>query len=182
MSGASPAGRPPVTAIAAIDLAGGLARGGTLPWRVPSDLKRFRRLTLGEGRNAVIMGRLTWTSPEVAGRPLPKRLNVVLTRRPSELPPAPEGVVVVGDWEAALAACAGCEAIWVVGGAGVYAEAFARDLVDAVELTTIGADFGCDLFWPGMPPGRFVETARETREDAGLTVTDSRWEHAGRGA
>ena len=166
---------PPVTAIAAADLDDGIARAGSLPWRLPSDLKRFRRLTTGDGRSAVLMGRLTFLAPEVAGRPLPKRLNVVLSRQPAPADLAP-GVVWAPDWEAALAACAGVEAIWVVGGGEVYADAFARDLVDAVELTRVHARFGCDRFWPGLPAGRFARVAAETREDGGLTVTDERWE------
>jgi dihydrofolate reductase len=170
--------RPPIVAIAAADLDDGIARAGSLPWRIPSDLKRFRRLTTGEGRSAVIMGRLTFMAPEVAGRPLPRRLNVVLSRQPAPAQLA-EGVVWAATWEEALAACEGCEAIWVVGGGEVYADAFARDLVDAVELTRVEGRFGCDRFWPGLPAGRFTRVAADSREDGGLTVTDERWERAG---
>jgi dihydrofolate reductase len=167
--------RPPVTAIAAADLDDGIARAGSLPWRLPSDLKRFRRLTMGDGRNAVLMGRLTFTAPEVASRPLPKRLNVVLSRQPAPADLAP-GVVWAPTWEDALAACEGCEAIWIVGGGEIYAQAFALDLVDAVELTRVHARFGCDRHWPGLPEGRFTQVSAESREDGGLTVTDERWE------
>ncbi|HEX7119381.1 MAG TPA: dihydrofolate reductase [Longimicrobiales bacterium] len=67
----------PVTikAIVAMDPHGAIGRGGTLPWHHPADLKFFKRTTLG---HTVVMGRRTWDS---IGRPLPGRLNLVLTRR-----------------------------------------------------------------------------------------------------
>lgn len=53
-----------------------------IPWRLPSDMKHFRELTVAEGgrQHAVIMGRKTWESLPAKVRPMPRRLNVVLTR------------------------------------------------------------------------------------------------------
>jgi dihydrofolate reductase len=167
--------RPPVIAIAAIDEDGGLARGGELPWHAPSDLKRFSRLTTGDGRNAVVMGRLTWDSLEPRYRPLPRRLNLVLTRQPWEV----EGAVTVHTLEDAVTAASGAETLWVCGGAQVYALGFARGLVDAVELTRISGRYGCDLFFPPIPDD-FVCVSSATRTDGALTITDERWERGAR--
>ncbi|HGY90096.1 MAG TPA: hypothetical protein ENK43_02870, partial [Planctomycetes bacterium] len=76
-----------VTLVVAMDEQGLIGCGGDLPWRLPADLARFKRLTMG---HPILMGRKTWES---IGRPLPGRTNMVLTRRTDF---APEGVVVVG--------------------------------------------------------------------------------------
>jgi len=160
-----------IAAIAAVDEDGGLARDGQLPWHAPSDLKRFSRLTTGEGRNAVLMGRLTWESLEPRYRPLPKRRNIVLTRQDLDL----DGAQVVHSWEEALSAAEGCDTLWVVGGAQLYAEGLSRGLIDTVELTRISGRYGCDLFWPEIPSD-YEKVQTSTRQDGDLTITDERWE------
>jgi dihydrofolate reductase len=92
---------------------GVIGRDGTLPWHLPEDLARFRRVTNGA---AVIMGRSTWDSLPDRFRPLPGRDNIVLSRAGVDLP----GATVVGGIAEALAAVAGQDA-WVIGGAQVYA-------------------------------------------------------------
>ncbi len=67
-----------VAAMVAADRRDGIARGGDLPWRIPGDLKRMKRMTVGAGHNAVLMGRTTFLTLPCA---LPRRLNLVLTRR-----------------------------------------------------------------------------------------------------
>lgn len=163
--------RPPFIAIAAVDDDMGIARGGTLPWHVPSDLKRFRRLTVGAGRNAIVMGRLTWQSIEVAQRPLPKRLNIVMSRTPFEAP----GAIVVSTWDAVIDATRDSDTVWVVGGAQIYTAAFEADLTDAIELTRIAGRFDCDLHFPAIPAD-FVRITQTTRSDGDHQVTDERWE------
>ena len=70
----------PVTLILAADSQDGLARNGDLPWHLPADLARFKRLTVGSGRSAVLMGRTTWDTLPPRFQPLPERVNIVLTR------------------------------------------------------------------------------------------------------
>lgn len=173
--GLASARRPPVVAIAAVDEDGGLARDGQLPWHAPSDLKRFSRLTTGRGDNAVLMGRLTWDSLEPRYRPLPRRLNLVLTRQPFSA----EGAVTIHTLGDAVAAAADNAILWVCGGAQVYALAFDVGLVDAVELTRISGRYGCDLFFPPLPAG-FAKVSTATRQDGALTITDERWERPAR--
>jgi dihydrofolate reductase/thymidylate synthase len=73
----------PVKVIVAATASGGIGRGGTLPWRIPADMAFFKATTLATSapgkQNAVIMGRKTWASIPAKFRPLPGRLNVVLS-------------------------------------------------------------------------------------------------------
>ncbi len=112
--------------IAAIDEERGIGRSGKLPWRLAADLKRFRKLTMEGGReghpNAVIMGRGTWDSLPEQVRPLPGRLNIVLSRNPN-LALDGEGVAVARSFEEALRLAQDASAIFVIGGAAVFAAA-----------------------------------------------------------
>jgi len=85
---------------------------GDLPWRLPADLAHFKRVTMGKPS---VMGRMTWGS---IGRPLPGRLNIVLSRNPSTIA---DGCVVVDSLDRAeeVAAAEGSEELVVIGGSGV---------------------------------------------------------------
>jgi dihydrofolate reductase len=95
-----------------------IGRRGALPWHLPEDLKRFKKLTTG---HAVLMGRATYDS---IGRPLPDRRNVVLTSRPVN------GVECYRSLQEALAALASLDRVFVIGGGTLYA----RLLEEADEL------------------------------------------------
>lgn len=134
-----------------------IGRDGGLPWHISSDLKHFKRLTMG---CPIVMGRKTFAS---IGRPLPGRTNIVVTRDPSF---AVAGVTVVASLEAALAEGArvarasGAAGIALVGGGDVYAQAL--PLTDRVELTEVKLAppvEGAVLF-PELPAAEWVETAR----------------------
>ena len=66
--------------VVAMDEEGFIGRGNRLPWRLASDMARFKRLTEGDGFNSVIMGRKTWDSLSEGYRPLPERVNIVMSR------------------------------------------------------------------------------------------------------
>ena len=149
-----------VTLIAAIAQNGVIGREGQLPWRLPDDLARFKRLTTGK---TVVMGRKTYES---IGKPLPNRTNLVLTRTLAEIP----GCTIVRTVEAALAACAHEPELWVIGGEAVYA-AF-LDRADALELTHVEAEVEGDARFPPVDPARF-RAVREERHEA-----DARHAHA----
>jgi dihydrofolate reductase len=102
---------PKVALIAALDRNRAIGRGNQLPWRLPDDLKRFRDLTRG---HPVIMGRKTYQS---IGRPLPHRLNVVVSR---QLDFAAPGVTVARSLPDALSACPPDQTIFVIGGGEIY--------------------------------------------------------------
>lgn len=164
----------PITLIVAADRHDGIARDGDLPWHLPHDLARFKRLTIGVGRSAVLMGRATWDTLPPKWQPLPRRRNLVMTRGAGSF----AGAHKVATWEEALAAAEGCDHLWVVGGAQIYALALAHPEATAIELTRIDADYGCDVRWPGVPEG-FALVASERHEHAGVAFTYERWERPG---
>ena len=115
---------------------------GRLPWHLPEDLARFRRLTLG---STVVMGRATWDSLPEAARPLRERHNVVLTRQPDWAAP---GATVARSLTAALDAAP--QDVWVIGGASVYAAAMPH--ADRLEVTELADSFEGDVHAPGIGP------------------------------
>lgn len=132
-----------------------------LPWHLPEDLRRFRALTTG---HAVIMGRRTH---ELIGRPLPKRRNLVLTRRPAlELP----GCEVVGSLDEALARVTDDPMPFVIGGAQLYASALPK--VTHVFLTEVDREAEGDTFFRALDPAEFREISREAGETDGVTFVD----------
>lgn len=125
-----------------------------IPWHLPADLKRFRRLTLGK---PIVMGRTTF---EHIGRPLDKRLNIILTRRPDF---RPDGVVVAGSMEEAVRRAGDVPELVVVGGGKVFEAAL--PLVNRMYLTFVDGEFPGTAYFPesvSMPPGTgWVEILRE---------------------
>jgi len=146
---------PIVCLVAAVARDGGIGHRGRLLVRLPEDLRRFKRLTLG---SPAVMGRKTWES---IGRPLPGRTNIVITRDPAW---RAEGAVPVPAFEAALALADRADRLFVIGGAEVYALAlpFAREL----ELTEIDAELPADTFFPDWNRADFRQTSHETHETA----------------
>lgn len=162
--------------VVACDEGRGIGVDGDLPWRLPGDLKHFKRVTTavpeGEpGRvNAVLMGRRTWASIPERFRPLPGRLNVVLTRSPDALD-LPEGVLVASSFEDALAQLAARDdvhRVFATGGASVYAEALAHPACRTLYLTEVLATFECDTFLPGFPDDFVRGPVSETHEHQGV--------------
>ena len=124
----------------------------TLPWRIPEDMKHFKALTMG---HHIVMGRKTYDS---IGKPLPGRTTVVVTRdRGLRI----DGCVVAHSLGEAIAACAGDEEIFIVGGAEIYAQAL--PLADTLYVTEIQQDVEGDAHFPEFDPGAWREVAREKR-------------------
>lgn len=142
MSDQSPPVRARVVAIVAADREGAIGAQNRLPWHLPEDLKRFRALTLGA---PVIMGRKTHES---IGRPLPGRLNLVISRN-REFQSA--GVEVHSSLAEALARAQleNPTSVWVIGGAEIYRQAFELGCLDEVELTEVDVTVeGADAYLP----------------------------------
>jgi dihydrofolate reductase len=123
---------------------------GTLPWRLPEDLTRFRALTMG---STVVMGRATWESLPDKFRPLPGRHNVVLSRRPGW---QADGAVVASSLDDALAGTTA--PVWVIGGASVYRSAL--PVADRIEVTEVDGSYSGDVYAPEIGPDWRV-TGRE---------------------
>jgi dihydrofolate reductase len=109
-------------------LSGVIGRDGSIPWRVPEDMVRFKQLTLG---HTVVMGRLTWESLPTKVRPLPGRRNVVLTRQGDY---CADGAQVVTTLKAVLED----DLTWVIGGAQMYR--LALPLASRLEITEVDVD------------------------------------------
>ena len=125
---------------------GVIGAGNAIPWRLPEDLAHFKATTLGA---PVIMGRRTWDSLPSKFRPLPGRLNIVVTRQPDW---QAAGAVRAGSLEQALARCpAGTDVAWVTGGAELYAQAL--PLADTAVVTEIDAEFAGDAHAPPLGAG-----------------------------
>ena len=141
-----------ITLIAAVARNGVIGKDNALPWHLPEDLKHFKQVTTG---HAVIMGRKTWESLPERFRPLPGRLNIVVTRNPAY---RAEGVTVVSSLEEAQKVGAGRTA-FVIGGAELYAHALPR--AGQMEFTEIDADIEGDAYFPWFDRTQWREVARE---------------------
>ena len=128
--------------ILAMDLDGCIGKDDGLPWRLRADMLRFKRLTVGEGHNAVLMGRTTWESLPEAYRPLDNRLNIVVTRNHEY---TVEGVEIASSIENGLALAneKESEVCWIIGGANVYEQC--RELVDEVHVTMVETNQSGDI-------------------------------------
>jgi dihydrofolate reductase len=159
---------PPITIVVARAQNGVIGRGGTLPWHIPTDLKRFKALTMG---SVMVMGRKTFESlPKL----LPGRRHIVLTRNSAW---SAEGPEVAHSVEEALQ-LAGDEPVSVIGGADIFR--LFLPLAGHVELTEVLADIAGDTYMPdpresggwretlgedhpaedGRPPFRFIALER----------------------
>lgn len=159
-----------IVLVVAVSRNGVIGAGGGLPWRLPSDLRRFKEITLG---HPCIMGRKTWQSLK---GPLPGRDNIVVTRGGLPLPDGvhrsaslAEAFRLAGE----LAQGRGVGDIMVIGGGQIYREAlpFARRIV----LTRVDLDVAGDTTFPELAPGDWQESAREPhapgpRDSAPFTI------------
>ena len=140
---------------------GVIGKDNALPWRLPDDLKRVKQITMGK---PIVMGRKTFAS---IGRPLPGRLNLVISRQPGLLI---DGCIVCDSLPAALAAAGDVEEVCVLGGAEIYREAL--PLATLIYLTRVHAAVEGDVRFPELPAARWREIQREDH------AADARHEHA----
>lgn len=129
-----------------------IGRNNALPWRLPADLKRFKALTMGQ---IIVMGRKTYES---IGRPLPERINIIVTRQP-DLSVA--GVTVTRSVEEALTACLihPDKEIFIIGGAELYQQTLKH--CQRLYLTEVQKAFEGDAFFPEFDRSDWHEIARE---------------------
>lgn len=142
-----------LTLIAAQDLAGAIGRANAIPWHVPEDFAFFKRETTG---GAVIMGRKTWDS--LPRKPLPDRLNIVVTREMREN----DGPVLFTGLESAIprARAAGYDRIYCIGGGEIYR--LMLPMAERILLSTVSVRIDdADTFFPRLDPEEWHETGRE---------------------
>ena len=123
-----------------------IGRDNQLPWRLPADLAYFKRVTMG---HPIIMGRRTYES---IGRPLPGRLNIVVSRNPQFGAP---GCTVVPSLADAWRAAGDAEEVCVIGGTSIFAEALPA--ADRIHLTEVDAEVPGDTWFPEFDRGEWTE-------------------------
>lgn len=157
----------PIVLVAAVAENGIIGADNAMPWRIPSDLKHFKALTLG---HPVIMGRKTFES---LGRPLPGRLNIMISR---SRPDVPAGVVVASSFEEALeladraATTLGKSAIMVIGGGQIYHEAM--PYADRLEITRVHARPEGDARFPDIAPDKWRQVSARAGTRGGQDSAD----------
>lgn len=124
-----------------------IGRNGKIPWNLPEDLKRFRRLTTG---HPIIMGRKTWEIG-LEGRSLPQRHSIVVSRSLKSCPPQAQGnrdttLCIVSSLEEAIAQVQGTERAFIIGGASIYSQTLA--IANRLELSFVKQDVAGDAFFP----------------------------------
>ncbi len=142
-----------ISIIAAIARNGVIGGDNSLLWHISEDLQRFKRITTG---HPVVMGRKTFES---LGRPLPNRVNVVITRQPDY---RAEGCTVVHSFDEALRSFSPQDEVFIIGGGDIYRQAL--PVADRLYITRVGRDYSGDTIFPHIDPARWKETFREYHE------------------
>lgn len=140
-----------ITLIAAISTNNALGKDNDLIWRLPADLKRFKKVT---SRHHILMGRNTFES---IGKPLPNRTSVIITRNNNY---KKEGCLIANSIEEAIACTEGKDA-FIIGGAQVYKQALENNLIDQLDITRVHKEFEADVFFPEIDTTVWKEISRE---------------------
>lgn len=148
-----------------MDERNGIGKAGGLAWGLSADLKHFKEVTTrtgGHGQiNAVIMGRKTWDSLPEKFKPLPGRLNIILTAQKGIV--FPSRVLNFSSLDEALKKInqlSEIENVFVIGGAQVYSQAIVHLACGQLYVTYLKGDFACDVFFPVIPASfKLVESS-----------------------
>jgi dihydrofolate reductase len=140
-----------ISLIVAMAKNGVIGAGGRIPWHLPNELRLFKSLTMG---HHIVMGRKTYESID---RLLPGRTTVIVTRQRDYAVP---GAIVAHSLDEALAACAGDEEIFVIGGADLFRETL--PLADRLYLTVVDAEPAGDTFMPEIDMSAWSETSSQS--------------------
>ncbi len=141
-----------ITIIAAIANNNALGKDNDLIWHLPADLKRFKKVTSG---HHILMGRNTYES---IGKPLPNRTTVIITRNPNY---KAAGCIVVDSIEKAIEVAKDDSEIFIIGGAQIYKQTIASNLVDQLDITKVHHEFEADVYFPEIDSTIWSETSRE---------------------
>jgi dihydrofolate reductase len=138
--------------IVACDINNGIGKNNKLPWNIPEDLKRFSKLTRGEGNNAIIMGKNTWES--LPKKPLPKRDNLILSST-LDLEIGEPKNTYVKSFTDIMSLDKFCEnqkydTVWIIGGTNVYEQFIEHIRLNKIYLTRIHNSYDCDTRFPDI--------------------------------
>lgn len=160
--------------IVAKDAKGGIGRHNALAWHLSSDLKHFKKITTDvldpQKKNVVIMGRRTWESLPFQVRPLPKRINVVISSSADlDLPPNVLTFLHLDDALRFFEGNVEVESIFVIGGAMLYASSITHPCLKRLFITELKGVFDCDVFFPVIPPSFKIAQSSTDLVEEGLT-------------
>ena len=141
--------------IAAMCRNNGIGYNNTLPWNIKEELHHFSKLTKGNGKNAIVMGKNTWKS--IGYKPLPKRDNYILsttlnlntfTLNQQQL----DRTFICKDIDELEMKCGekNYENIWIIGGESIYKQFLEKNHTNECIITFIDSDFQCDTFFPNL--------------------------------
>lgn len=146
-----------ISLVAAVAKNNVIGKANALPWYIPEDLKRFKKLTTG---HVVLMGQKTFDSiMDRLKKPLPDRINVVLSRNPDFRPPA--GVRVFHDLLEAITTFVG-EEIFVIGGGSIFQQMI--DLASTLYITHVDQEVDGDVFFPKIDENHWRRVKEEKHE------------------
>jgi dihydrofolate reductase len=131
-----------ISIIVAVSEELGIGKDNDLLWHLPEDMKRFKKLTMG---NTVIMGRRTWES--LPKKPLSGRRNIVITDIPGETFDGAESAVSIND---AVSKCKKDEEAFIIGGGSIYRQFM--PLADKLYITHVHKKRPADIFFPAIDP------------------------------
>ncbi|MFQ3344435.1 MAG: dihydrofolate reductase [Candidatus Poseidoniales archaeon] len=151
-----------IAMIVAMDETGAIGDGNTIPWKLSDDMARFKQITEGHGNNAVIMGRKTWSSLPQTFRPLPDRLNIVMSRNSKWKENGSESAIYPGR-AIEIAHSEACEECWIIGGSQIY-ELFI-ELVDEIHITRVHAKNSGIIKFPKWNNKDWTEEIIETKKN-----------------
>jgi dihydrofolate reductase len=153
-----------VSLIVAMDERSGIGKNNQLPWHLSSDLKRFKKLTMG---HFIVMGRKTHES---IGRTLPGRSTIVLTRQENF---QSDNCLIAHSLDEAiqLAEKAGESELFIIGGGEVFSQAI--DRADKIYLTSVHTEAKADVFFPWVDPSVWEMTSKESYAQNGQDDHDS---------
>ena len=142
-----------ISLIVAVSANNVIGARGELPWRLPDDLRRFKRLTMGK---PIVMGRLTWDS---IGRPLPGRQNIVNSRNPEFAAP---GCDIAASPADAIGLAGDAGELMIIGGGHIYRDFL--QLASRIYMTQVAASIDGDTSFPQLTDGEWSETERESHQ------------------
>jgi dihydrofolate reductase len=149
-----------VSLIVAADESGGIGKNNQLPWHLPSDLKRFKNLTMG---HYIVMGRKTY---ETIGKPLPGRVMVVVTHQKDFFP---EGCLIVNSLVDAIKLAENDHEteVFIIGGGEIFSQAISR--ADKIYFTAVHIKTNADVSFPKIDPNQWerivIEALPQNDED-----------------
>jgi len=161
----------------------GIGYCDTLPWNIKEDLRHFSKLTKGNGKNAIVMGKNTWES--IGSKPLPNRDNFVLSTTMKYEPPvlhlhSGSRTFICKNIDEVEMKCRenNYENVWIIGGETVYKQFLERNCISECLITYIDHEFECDTFFPILSSTMWKLEYMEYMENTSkYTITIKRYKY-----